>query len=200
MYFAGETMRERRQKDGYFPWMVEGRQSQSVQWEQRVEKRGHTERGSFDEKRKMKNKGRRNEEWEDINKEIEEMFAEEQREEEEVVFPDNELWEEGEGRWERESGWPNDFESQSFVRKIASTRRSSPELGEEDWNEDHRNLLLELGLAVEWNEDHPTGNQNEGIESTPEDDSAPVFMGLRLLPADHVSPEQVTDLSDIHQD
>ena len=55
-----------------------------------------------------------------------------------------------------------------------------PNWGEEEWNQDQRRLLLELGLAVEWTNEYPS-DEEEGGGDGETDDEVPVLMGLKLL-------------------
>ena len=155
-----------------------------------VSGRGHTER------RRLTTK----EEWDEIDREIDEMFVEEKEEEEKEregegeeeggLTPDEtelvwekgeegggERWEDSEGEWWGEGGWVGDP-----VTPVTP--------GSAEWNQDQRNLLLELGLAEGRN-----GDQSKG-----RGDSTPEFMGLRLLSVDHLKTKTINEIPDIHQD
>ena len=142
----------------------------------------------------------------EIDKAVEEMIGEEEAMvSKDALLPDAGLVEggeergegdEGEGRRERETAerW-EEVESEDFTREIISETELYPE---SEWNEDQRNMFLELGLAVEWNGDTPPVEQNGDREHTT---SSPVFMGLKLLPADDNFESRKTHAAhDIHQD
>ena len=104
-------------------------------------------------------------------------------------------WEE---RWKKQTGWWEDVESEDFARDISETGELYPE---SEWNEDQRNMFLELGLAVEWNGDHhPVERNGDREHDTLDGDSVPVFMGLRLLPADDRIQSKKSHELHIHQD
>lgn len=72
------------------------------------------------------------------------------------------------------------------------------EMGEVEWNENLKKILLESGLGIEWNKD--TGlDEGMGDGEYRDHEDAPIIMGLKLLPIDTLEIKAV-DLTDIHSD
>ena len=65
---------------------------------------------------------------------------------------------------------------------------------EVEWERNQRKILLELGLAVEWNKDNREERRGNEYEYTPS------FMDLKLLPADQLHKKCATQFPDMHKD
>ena len=199
----GQNGGQRKREGGLAGGVVEGKDNRmkksSIETGLREESnwRGSREKSYLDRKGRKSEKKQREEE---LDRAIEEMVAEEEATKD-ALLPDAALMEEWEKRGEGEEGvveWWRDTDYMRVAREAGDSGELHPE---PDWNEDQRNLLLELGLAVEWNEDHPLVEQNGDGEHGMVDDSAPVFMGLKLLPVaeDHFDLQR-HEPPDIHQD
>ena len=91
------------------------------------------------------------------------------------------------------------FEEREFGIKSEYLKPNS-EQSEVEWSLDQRKVLLELGLAMEWNGDHPSVGY-KGAEER----ETPVIMGLKLLPANPLKyANEATDAAksslDMHTD
>ena len=53
-------------------------------------------------------------------------------------------------------------------------------MGEEEWNQDQRRLLLELGLAVEWTNEYPS-DEEEGRGRWRDRRRSPSADGLKII-------------------
>ena len=171
------------------PQYFAGERFKSLLWEMSSEER------RFDKKLREARELRDRKKEHEIEKQVEEKSEREQDD----VGENEEIWTEKHGRREELGGVR---EADSLV--TPENGRLNSEWGEVEWNQDlQRKILLELGLAVEWNEDS-SSEQDEG-GGNGEYGDAPVRMGLKLLLADalkikYADANDAINLLDSHTD
>ena len=188
------------------PWDLEGKRFQSLLWELSSEER------HFDLRLKEAREIRDAEKMAEQERERKEPLGEtgdkrerkkrvrgvreEEREKREGVGKMVERWREEEREeWEEWRG-EGDFRAETMETPSLGPGLHS-DWNEVEWNQDKRKILMELGLAVEWNSDANLEREGGADGERPD---GPEFMGLTLLSADHFSTEHASKPLSTHTD